>query len=206
MFSIDYITCDLMLVRNLDFENTTKYVLVLMVYDIGQNNPKSLSSSVTLTVSVTDVNDNQPACTSYNLMRDVVETASVGSILVQLNCTDKESKASLSYTILSRVHISEDANIGAYVMTVNATDVDSPNTALSRITFGFEQSCSQPNWFKIDSYTGSILVNTLLDWETAPNVTCKVYAYSSNQIASRRISDVRIVLTDVNDRAPDFTQ
>ncbi|XP_055883316.1 protocadherin Fat 4-like isoform X2 [Biomphalaria glabrata] len=278
MFSIDYISCDLMLVRNLDFENTTKYVLVLMAYDIGQNNPKSMSSSVTLTVSVTDVNDNQPACTSYNLMRDVVETASVGSVLVQLNCTDKESKASLSYTILSRVpstdvrlqvnsatgaitlngsldyekndrklevkiqvadtgfktvmstivtvvfrvtdaddnppvlislylgYISEDANIGAYVMTVNATDVDSPNTALSRITFGFEQSCSQPNWFKIDSYTGSILVNTLLDWETAPNVTCKVYAYSSNQIASRRISDVRIVLTDVNDRAPDFTQ
>ncbi|KAH9489090.1 hypothetical protein Btru_057743 [Bulinus truncatus] len=308
-FAIDYKTCDLRLVRLLDYEQIQMYTLVLMTYDIGPNATNSRSSSVTLTVSVLNVNDNPPTCSSYNVIRDVHETVSLGSVLFNLNCTDLESKNALNYTVISRMpstdtrlqvnsasgavilngvldyenndrkleikvqvsdfgfpivlntvvtfvvrviddddnppvldklylgceqtgrqterradrktdrkasrqsrqedrqkDISEDANIGAYVLSINSTDTDSPNTDLSKVRYGFEDSCTQPGWFKIDNYTGSILVYSLLDWETAPNVTCLIYAYSSTNYASRRISSVMIILIDVNDREPYFTQ
>ncbi|XP_059138725.1 protocadherin Fat 4-like [Physella acuta] len=101
--------------------------------------------------------------------------------------------------------VRENADVGTLVLYLSATDADSPNTELSRITFGFESPCSK-DWFKIDQYTGAIFVKELLDWETAPNVTCQVYAYSSTKFADRSKTVVTISLDDINDRAPEFTK
>lgn len=67
-----------------------RYELTIVASDYGS--PR-LSSSVTCTIDVTDVNDHAPTFTSSPLVRQVVENSAVGTIVGTVTATDPDQGA-----------------------------------------------------------------------------------------------------------------
>ncbi|XP_064600895.1 protocadherin Fat 4-like [Liolophura sinensis] len=86
--------------KYLDRETTASYELVIQaVEQVGTN-----SASTTLTVSVTDVNDNTPSCPSVAITTSLAEDASVNDVILSFACTDADQDptyATVAYTITS---------------------------------------------------------------------------------------------------------
>lgn len=53
----------------------------------------ALTSTYTLTVTVSDVNDYNPSCSSSLYSTNLAEDATIGSTVYQLTCTDADSEA-----------------------------------------------------------------------------------------------------------------
>ena len=60
----------------MDYETTNTYNLEVIAMDGGA---PSLTSTTTVTVSVTNVNENPPTCQSYNLIASISEDAAVNN-------------------------------------------------------------------------------------------------------------------------------
>ncbi|KAH9489091.1 hypothetical protein Btru_057745 [Bulinus truncatus] len=274
VFAIDKLTCELTLVRSLNFDNETTYVLELEAYDVSLGAADSKIGTATVTVTVQDVNNHAPTCSPYTIVTSQLESIPTTTVLATLNCTDVETPTPLNYLIVqqsdSRLNInattgkitinatldyekndrnlsmlvqvsdtstdtvlsttvtfimlvtdvddeipafndplsatiSESAVIGDVVMTVNATDADSPNSENSRITYGLNKACT-PDWFSIDPVRGTIYVNSTFDRTIAMNVTCPVQVYSFNQTAKTNTTTVTITIAQYNKYTPVFTQ
>ncbi|CAD5111751.1 DgyrCDS1030 [Dimorphilus gyrociliatus] len=84
----------------LDRERYDTYNLILRVTDKG---PNELSSETTLTVKVTDYNDNNPNCSTTNYLHVMNESSVVGTSILTLDCSDIDngSNADLRYSIYS---------------------------------------------------------------------------------------------------------
>ncbi|XP_035677121.1 protocadherin Fat 4-like [Branchiostoma floridae] len=100
MFEISATNGQIGIKRRLDREDTDYYVLTVTATDMGS---PALSSSVYVYVNVTDVNDNQPSCSSYVVNIELDEDVNVGTTLASFNCTDQDisNNADLSYSIVS---------------------------------------------------------------------------------------------------------
>ncbi|KAK3109056.1 hypothetical protein FSP39_021996 [Pinctada imbricata] len=95
LFSIDASTAVIQLANSLDYETTTVYEITVFATDGG-----SLQGSGTVTVSVTDINDNTPTCTTYAWTLDVNEnTAASTSVISDFGCSDSDAGTSLTYTL-----------------------------------------------------------------------------------------------------------
>ncbi|XP_061195516.1 protocadherin Fat 4-like, partial [Saccostrea echinata] len=94
-FWIDTNNGDIVLVKNLDFENEQNYVITYAVEDDG-----NFRTTSTLTVSVLNVNDNIPRCTPDAISVQIPENTdtSVPS-LYKLICTDDDGD-SLQYDVI----------------------------------------------------------------------------------------------------------
>lgn len=75
----------------LDYENpNNRKFIVLVIAEETDTNPK-LSSTATVTVEVTDENDNPPQFDREVLIASVVETASPGTVIATFTATDRDS-------------------------------------------------------------------------------------------------------------------
>ena len=99
MFNVDFRTGRVTTRRELDAENgLSPYGLsVKTVEEVGTN-----SATVTLTVTISDVNDNSPACLFSSFAINVNEDAAVSDVLLTLTCSDDDvTLTSLAYAITS---------------------------------------------------------------------------------------------------------
>ena len=82
----------------LDYEATTSYTLTITATDGGV---PALSADVTLTVTVTDENDNLPDCTPSSFSATLREDSGAGTTVASLTCTDDDSgtAGTLDYSI-----------------------------------------------------------------------------------------------------------
>ncbi|XP_062587666.1 protocadherin Fat 4-like [Saccostrea cucullata] len=97
LFWIDSNNGNIVLVRNLDFENEQRYIINYVVEDDGNRR-----STSTLTVSVLNVNDNIPKCTPDAININIHEnTVTSVSSLYELLCTD-DDRDSLQYDVIYR--------------------------------------------------------------------------------------------------------
>ncbi|KAK7921896.1 hypothetical protein WMY93_008798 [Mugilogobius chulae] len=87
-FSIHPRTGDITVRTALDREQTPHYSLTVLAADEGS---PPLSSALLVTVSVSDVNDNPPAFSAVNYNLTVQEGEAVGSTLLQLAVSDKDT-------------------------------------------------------------------------------------------------------------------
>ena len=85
--------------RPLDRETADSYSLVITATDQDPGSP--LSSTGTLVVSVTDINDNSPSCNPSVYGASINESVVIGTTVAQLNCTDADLSPNIinSYTI-----------------------------------------------------------------------------------------------------------
>ncbi|OWF41551.1 Protocadherin Fat 4 [Mizuhopecten yessoensis] len=118
-FGIGTTTGEIYLTLALDYETTTPYSLTVQATDGGS--PTASATSV-VTVTVTDVNDNTPACPSSTYIYSVAETASSGTTVTTLACTDADGN-SLTYTITSGNSEGCFSVTGA-VLTTSSLDYD----------------------------------------------------------------------------------
>ncbi|KAJ8298589.1 hypothetical protein KUTeg_022649 [Tegillarca granosa] len=98
VLAIDKVYGYIYTVRDLDYETLTSHVLNIQIKDTGSS-PRS--STYIMTITVTDVNDNTPSCSHYFYSRTLTETASSGTTVVTLNCSDIDTGTTLSYAITS---------------------------------------------------------------------------------------------------------
>lgn len=70
-FSIDPVTGVVVTVKPLDYETTTSYTLVITATDNGT--PTARTSTTTVIIAVTNVNEKAPACSSYLITAPVDE-------------------------------------------------------------------------------------------------------------------------------------
>ena len=100
-FAIDSNTGIVELVSGLDYETTSQITLTVTATDGDSGSP--LSAQATVTVNLVDYNDIYPECLPTLLTPTVLESASVGDVVVVLNCSDQDTGANgqLSYTISS---------------------------------------------------------------------------------------------------------
>ncbi|KAL3853661.1 hypothetical protein ACJMK2_017186 [Sinanodonta woodiana] len=83
---------------SLDYETTTSYQLVIHAVDGGTT---AITASTTVTISVTDINDNKPTCTTSVISTSISETANVADLVTTLTCSDRDVGNSISYSITS---------------------------------------------------------------------------------------------------------
>ncbi|XP_013082936.2 protocadherin-23-like isoform X2 [Biomphalaria glabrata] len=124
--------------------------------------------------------------------------------MVFLSFKDADDNKPLFTETVFTKEIPENTPVGATALTINATDLDTPNT-FNSLTVYEVTSCS-PDWLMVDRYTGAMIVKDTLDYETSNQINCTVTAYSSNQTSNKDSANVTITIKDVNDRIPTFSQ
>ncbi|KAL8623685.1 hypothetical protein ACOMHN_046504 [Nucella lapillus] len=85
--------------KTLDFERTDSYKLLVEAKDSGS---PARSSTYTLSITVTNVNEHQPTCKSYNMVVLVDENVAAKQI-ASLTCSDADVGDALRYAILPAV-------------------------------------------------------------------------------------------------------
>lgn len=98
-FTIDSSLGQISVNGELDRETTESYFLVIQTIEQAGTN----SASTTVNITVSDVNDNFPLCSSMSFSIEIDESTTTGTSLQTLNCTDDDSATygNLSYTFLS---------------------------------------------------------------------------------------------------------
>ena len=86
--------------RPLDRETTGSYSLVIEATDQDPISPLS-SSTATLVVTATDINDNAPSCLPCIYGASINESVAIGTAIAQLNCSDADLSPNIinSYAI-----------------------------------------------------------------------------------------------------------
>ncbi|XP_014247424.1 protein dachsous [Cimex lectularius] len=175
MFSMDPLTGSLTLISPLDFDDVSEFTLVVRATDQAANQSDRLSSTITARLRLTDVNDNSPVFFSPK-SKDVYvkEGMEVGSVVVQVLATDKDSgengrvtydvtsgnsqgKFSLGYetghlTLLRPLDVGSKHNIN-----VTATDHGNPpKSATIPITITVKRTTESPPKFSRMVYNANV--------------------------------------------------
>ena len=87
-FEINNENGTLKLTKSLDYETTSRFVVIINAYDLGT--PDSLSSNMTLTVLVLNRNDNPPVFTKNVYLSYVMENQAIGNNVLNVTATDKD--------------------------------------------------------------------------------------------------------------------
>jgi hypothetical protein len=88
-FSVDPNTGDVTVLSALDFETNPSITLVVTATDKGSPTARSSTSSVVITVS--DVNDVAPVCAQSLYSATLAENAAAGAIGVTVSCPDVDT-------------------------------------------------------------------------------------------------------------------
>ncbi|KFO31684.1 Protocadherin-23 [Fukomys damarensis] len=120
-FAIDQHTGIVVLAKTLDFEEVTKYELLVQVSDSVHH------TEGPLVIQVSDVNDNPPVFSEDFYQVTVPESVPLGSLVLTVSATDLESNENISYRILSS---SEEFSIDPVNGTIFTR---SPITLLNKI-------------------------------------------------------------------------
>jgi len=149
------------------------------------------------------------AKTSYELCVKAFDsgTPSLSELVtVTINVIDANDNSPVADEASYRASISEGAQVGALVIIVKATDLDSGVNG--QITYSIS-SGNVGNTFQINSATGEIQVLKQFDRETTPQYNLKIGAKDNAPIAEQKSLansiEVIIDVLDVNDEIPVVT-
>ncbi|XP_066533870.1 protocadherin Fat 4 [Hoplias malabaricus] len=100
LFSVGLLSGLIKLVKNLDFEKVESHHVIIIAKDGGWF---SKTGRINVTINVTDVNDNPPVFTSPEYTTWIPENSAIGSSVIQVEATDKDSgsHAQITYSLLS---------------------------------------------------------------------------------------------------------
>lgn len=163
---------------SLDFENPNqrKFIILLFAKEISDTN--GLSSSATLTVTVTDVNDNAPTFDREAYSALVSETASPGTVVTTIVAKDRDSGKFGVNGIM-------------YQLVGNGADKFVVNNRTGTITVA---DCEHPGH------------EDCLDYETKSEYLLSFKATDDDGKGQTSMVPLRITLIDSNDNPPEFSQ
>ncbi|XP_046739792.1 cadherin-related tumor suppressor [Diprion similis] len=138
---------------------------------------------------------------SYELVveaRDQGEPQLTGSATVLVTILDKNDNPP-RFTRLFSVNVTENADIGSFVIRITSSDLDIGQNA--NATYSFTENPGGK--FSIDALSGNVTVAGHLDREEQDEYPLKVVAVDS---AWRQETSLGITIQDQNDNAPEFEQ
>uniref|UniRef100_A0A3P9AXX1 Cadherin domain-containing protein n=1 Tax=Maylandia zebra TaxID=106582 RepID=A0A3P9AXX1_9CICH len=122
-----------------------------------------------------------------------------GSVKINVIVLDANDNAPVFSQSVYRVTVPENAQKGAVILRVSASDNDKGTN--EEITFSFSQhTSSASSLFIIDPHSGEISVTGVLDYEKAKHYEINIEATDKGGLTDT--SKVLIEVTDLNDNAP----
>ncbi|WAR26918.1 FAT1-like protein, partial [Mya arenaria] len=205
-FSIDQKTGELSLAQMLDYETATSYVITVIAVDGGSPTPNTGTGTVTIQVS--DVNDNVPTCSSYAHVLTVAEDTAV---IPDLGCADADGTTP-TYTIATQTpasHFSIDTSGATPALVVGSTLNYQTYTSyaieitVSDDTVYVDISITDVNSggpsFSAATYTTSIAENTAVSTSvftvtaTDPDLTTSTYGKLTYSITAGNTGGVFVI-------------
>nr|XP_038042545.1 protocadherin gamma-A2-like [Anas platyrhynchos] len=119
------------LVRSLDFEEGDSYEMEAQVQDGG-----GLFDTATISISVTDVNDNAPQLTVSSALSEISEDAPPGTVVALLHVQDRDSGANgeVRCSLVGDVPFRLRSSVGSYYSVVTARELDREEVSEYNVT------------------------------------------------------------------------
>jgi Notch-like protein len=186
-FIIDATSGSVSTTRPLDSEFTSSYQLMVIASDNDGVSPRS--STVPVTISVLDVNDNPPVFSGTLFFASITENANSGQSVLTVTATDNDITTE-NNDITYELHIAPNGGSGSGDLTPLPP----------------EQLTPLP--FSIDSSTGEVRVaeHAVIDYEDMTEFSLLVVARDSGIPPLSASAEVTISVLDENDEEPQFTQ
>nr|XP_056718409.1 protocadherin gamma-A12-like isoform X3 [Euleptes europaea] len=131
IFRLDSNKGEIILARNLDYEDCTQYEMEAQVHDGGELFDKSK-----VVIFVTDVNDNAPEVIITSVINSVPENSPPGTAIALLNVQDQDSNknAEVVCSVPSNLPFQLSTSYGSYYSLVINRDLDREQVASYNIT------------------------------------------------------------------------
>ncbi|XP_065342592.1 cadherin-related tumor suppressor [Cloeon dipterum] len=147
----------------------------------------------------TNVRLDRESVSSYALVVEAIDRGRpqlTGSATVLVQVRDKNDNPP-RFTRLFSVNVTENAEVGVFVIQVTSSDLDVGANANATYSF----SANPGKKFKIDPLSGNVTVAGPLDRETQDEYLLKVAAFDGSWRAETPLT---ITIQDQNDNAPEF--
>ena len=197
VFAISSTNGHLTLIKNLNFETISSYILTVQADDSGGvDNPSYtvLNSTVQVDITVTDANDNSPMFDQNIYVGSIAENAEPGDFvdLIALNCTDRDS-GSNGQTVLS---ITQGNDGYAFIILSNGkfsvnNTLDFESLSAYYLTVRCSDQGSTPNFDEV-----SVIININDVSEFGPEFEFPYYQFSVNETAIPGMIVGRVVAID----------
>ncbi|XP_040429029.1 protocadherin gamma-A10-like [Cygnus olor] len=130
-FYVDPETGSIRLVRSLDFEEGDSYEFRVEAQDGG-----GLSDTATVSISVTDVNDNVPEISVRSALSEISEDAPSGTVVALLHVQDRDSGANgeVRCSLVGDVPFRLRSSVGSYYSVVTARELDREEVSEYNVT------------------------------------------------------------------------
>lgn len=126
LFHVGLLNGTISLIAPLDYESATWHTMIITAEDYGS---PPLSANATVTVLVTDVNDNAPVLNNESYTLSLLENTTVGDVVMQVNATDPDTGngGRISYRLLDA-----DTQTASFVFAIDATGAIRLTSRLNR--------------------------------------------------------------------------
>ncbi|KAI5703141.1 hypothetical protein M8J75_008227 [Diaphorina citri] len=219
----------------LDYEDPNQRKYIILVIAEETHTAEKLSSSATLIVQVTDVNDNVPSFELNAYTGNVLETAQAGTGITTITALDSDGgdygTGGIVYELLALDSDGGDYGTGGIVYELLALDSDGGDYGTGGIVYEllaldsdggdygtggivYELLGEHADKFLINPKLGQISVGfcstpgiaPCLDYETQPVYNLTVKATDNLGQGNNSTVPLTITLSDANDNPPEFTQ
>ncbi|XP_068554642.1 protocadherin gamma-A5-like [Anas acuta] len=131
IFHLDPETGSIRLMRTLDFEESDSYELGVQARDSGE-----LFDTATVSISVTDVNDNAPEISVRSALSEISEDVPPGTVVALLHVQDRDSGANgeVRCSLVGDVPFRLRSSVGSYYSVVTARELDREEVSEYNVT------------------------------------------------------------------------
>ncbi|KAK0144538.1 Protocadherin beta-6 [Merluccius polli] len=130
--------------------------------------------------------------------------AKSGAVEINVDVLDVNDNSPVFEKEVYSATLIENTSIGSIVIQVNATDLDLDANAEVVYSFGNEVDVKLTELFSVDSFTGEIRVEGLIDFENSKSYDIDIQASDKGQVPLTADKSVIITVVDVNDNAPEI--
>nr|XP_038042546.1 protocadherin gamma-A2-like [Anas platyrhynchos] len=119
------------LLRSLDFEEGDSYEMEVQAHDHGE-----LFDTATVSISVSDVNDNAPEISVRSALSEISEDAPPGTVVALLHVQDRDSGANgeVRCSLVGDVPFRLRSSVGSYYSVVTARELDREEVSEYNVT------------------------------------------------------------------------
>ena len=186
-FSVD--TAGAVTVSALDYETDTSLAVVISVADQGAPPRTTL---VSLTVTVTDVNENSPAFSGTPLTANVAESAAPGYAVITVAASDVDGSDVITYSLADTTYLEVDANSGAVTLKAPFNFETTP-------TYTVNVCAEDSNTVDAVKSTCETLTLTITDAnDNDPVFSPSVYSANVDENAANGVTVTTVTATDAD--------
>jgi len=138
----------------------------------------------------------------YTIIIEATDGVFTDDVTIYVNVSDVNDNAPIFDRAMYSVTVLENAPVNFSIVTVTATDADSSSNGL--ITYGIVQG-NDDGVFRINQNDGSIILSSLLDYETTSSHNLIVTAIDMGTPALNGTAIVQVNISDINDEPPILT-